>query len=379
MLDRPIAFYQSPEKHLKIQHEWALDENQNLLHIRSISSIRPFKKQNNFFMCPECKDTMIPIQGNKLNHHFRHKSEPCTYQTYLHTSAITRMLQVINNKMLSSIQYRCKACKTLETYTIPSNITLTIKEYSNEQLQKHRIDVMALNANMKPILGIEMYNTHAVDRNKGKILYNIDIPIFEIRVETILQKPENTWIATNYWNILHHKCHQNTKIFRSSRSISLSSIPLAFQTQIKFDFIEQEFIIRIIARYLPNSRYAAKDISWQISYNSKKYSLFIDPANLEPPMMVLFTRNHSYFHSRFIPNGLRMYHCFAPFEKVKMGDPIILSSIHSPRSTYIIQSRNDFHQWIQKEIFALQQWEMTQQTKKIKDLKAENKKLFKWL
>ena len=53
----------------------------------NIQQVRHEKERPFRYYCPNCKDEMIPILGDKREHHFRHKVQPCRYETYLHSLA----------------------------------------------------------------------------------------------------------------------------------------------------------------------------------------------------------------------------------------------------------------------------------------------------
>ena len=53
----------------------------------NIQQVRYEKERLFRYYCPNCKDEMIPILGEKREHHFRHKVQPCRYETYLHSLA----------------------------------------------------------------------------------------------------------------------------------------------------------------------------------------------------------------------------------------------------------------------------------------------------
>ena len=61
-----------------------IDKDGAIVNIRQVLHE---KERLHRYYCPNCKDEMIPILGEKREHHFRHKVQPCRYETYLHTLA----------------------------------------------------------------------------------------------------------------------------------------------------------------------------------------------------------------------------------------------------------------------------------------------------
>lgn len=59
----------------------------------NIRQIRHEDERLHRYYCPNCKDEMIPIVGKVREHHFRHKAQPCRYETYLHSLAEKTFLE----------------------------------------------------------------------------------------------------------------------------------------------------------------------------------------------------------------------------------------------------------------------------------------------
>lgn len=211
LLESPVFYSQKLINQKKVQYEWALNEQNKLIHVNWINKK---KSENQMLFCPECKDDLVPVKGTKKNHHFRHKTAPCTYEQYLHTSAMTRIFELFNQNKnnLPPISFKCRKCKVICSAEIP-DLTYVVREFSDPRLDNRRIDIMFLNSNMKPQLGIEVYNTHTVPKAKELILKNLQIPIYELSAKIILKEPITTWLSLKYWNQDHLDCEFASKLF----------------------------------------------------------------------------------------------------------------------------------------------------------------------
>ena len=67
-----------------------IDKDGALVNIRQV---RHEEERLHRYYCPNCKDEMIPILGMVREHHFRHKVQPCRYETYLHSLAEKTFLE----------------------------------------------------------------------------------------------------------------------------------------------------------------------------------------------------------------------------------------------------------------------------------------------
>lgn len=74
----------------KYQH-FALDENNNIIDIRNTYNV----SEQQYF-CPHCHNEMIAKRGNIRQWHFAHKTDKCSYDSYLHSVAEKMIMDWFN-------------------------------------------------------------------------------------------------------------------------------------------------------------------------------------------------------------------------------------------------------------------------------------------
>ena len=62
-----------------VQYLYAKDTTGTLVDISDVSSANRIK-----YYCPSCGMEMSAVLGEKIEHHFRHKGNSCSYESYLH-------------------------------------------------------------------------------------------------------------------------------------------------------------------------------------------------------------------------------------------------------------------------------------------------------
>lgn len=58
----------------------AIDKNGNLIHVSAVTE----ESRHDGYRCVCCNDELVPVLGKKNAHHFRHKTDACSYESYIH-------------------------------------------------------------------------------------------------------------------------------------------------------------------------------------------------------------------------------------------------------------------------------------------------------
>lgn len=78
-----------------VKYYSAFDEADNLVRIDDVT--KENCKQHTY-RCPKCKDPMTPALGDKIKHHFRHKGDHCSFESYLHKVAKLRFKEEFEHR-----------------------------------------------------------------------------------------------------------------------------------------------------------------------------------------------------------------------------------------------------------------------------------------
>ena len=172
-------------------YSFALDSENNII------SIKEAIKSNSYY-CPHCGGLMIPRKGKIYREHFAHKTNPnisCSYETYLHKIAKTRISKCFLESETFNICFnqhtncnvancplnKCKPCSWEEPKTF------NLKQYYDTCCLEKGIDefiadillTSSTNKNLPPVL-IEIFVTHQSTDEKINSSYRI----IEIKIQS---------------------------------------------------------------------------------------------------------------------------------------------------------------------------------------------------
>ena len=172
----------------------AIDKNGNLIHVSAVTEA----SRHDGYRCVCCNGELVPVLGKKYAHHFRHKTDACSYESYIHklwkqfifdywneTDHLCISYNVENNcdKMSSCKLFTCLSSlvckKTNVTETINWKEKYNICE-SERWYGEFRADIMLSNSTNPDIIPtfIEICYKHSCDEKKQ----NAGIPIIELKV-----------------------------------------------------------------------------------------------------------------------------------------------------------------------------------------------------
>ena len=174
-----------------IQYAYAVDEQNNLVHISQAS-------KKHIYKCCGCKELLSPVQGNKMVHHFRHAESACSHESYLHKTAklafscvfqlnkrINKPLNIELEKVITCKSAKLRAsglreCKSTVTisYDLISLFTIAkVEAYDRETGLTP--DILLLNEKTGHKCYIEIFVTHACSNEK----LASDVPIIEFQIQ----------------------------------------------------------------------------------------------------------------------------------------------------------------------------------------------------
>lgn len=173
---------------------YVLDNNGQILSIKSVN----IWNRHNLFRCIACGDEMIPVLGKIREHHFRHKTDACSYESYIHKIWKQYLYEQWQTAKHFNIEYFVKlscnkenTCKLKEenkslVCNIPSaSKTIDLKEkYDSCEIEGsyggYRADLLFFNSKNPNIIPtfIEVCYKHPCNDEK----IHAGIPIIEIIV-----------------------------------------------------------------------------------------------------------------------------------------------------------------------------------------------------
>lgn len=174
--------------------------------ITSIGAIQIENRHNGYF-CVSCGGAMIPVLGKIREHHFRHKTDACSYESYIHKlwkQYIFEQWQKLSHLYVTySVEYCCDKTKTCKL--LAANKTLrcsgTFKQETIDLKEKYDTceiegvhggycaDLLLSNSHNPDIVPtfIEICYKHPCDEQKQ----HAGIPIIELHVtDDNLQLPQ---------------------------------------------------------------------------------------------------------------------------------------------------------------------------------------------
>lgn len=177
-----------------VKYYSAFDEADNLVRIDDVT--KENCKQHTY-RCPKCKDPMTPALGDKIKHHFRHKSDHCSFESYLHKVAKLRFKEeferrdkfliradVVNgcdrfdecplrkNQLIDGCKYICKKDLNLKDYYDVCELEKKYEDFT--------ADVLLSDSQGKynPMF-LEIYVSHPCEEEK----IQSGVPIIEFKIK----------------------------------------------------------------------------------------------------------------------------------------------------------------------------------------------------
>ncbi len=168
----------------KYQH-FALDQDNNIVDIKNTVD-------NNKYYCPNCHAKMILKRGQIRQWHFAHKTNKCSYDSYLHSIAKKMIADWFNNNEHITLKLNCEnKCRKYEKCkiynkdicSIPIKKTFDLKKYYKKCILEHKYNGFVADIYCEhksaPIF-IEIYVTHECSLEKK----NSGIHIIELRIQS---------------------------------------------------------------------------------------------------------------------------------------------------------------------------------------------------
>jgi len=194
-----------------ILYEWALDENDNPLHINDAI-------KGQAYYCPGCRGEFILRKSGNTGKwskrpHFAHKNPNpnCTGESYLHNAFIKRVaafLEVYRTEEKAlNINWTCNACS--QKYTDFNLLAKTARIEPEYPFEGYRPDIALLDADGKVIGAIEIVYKHEPEEGVLGCYKKHGITMIQINVffEDDLDRVEEKIIRPNIVNLcLNHKC-----------------------------------------------------------------------------------------------------------------------------------------------------------------------------
>lgn len=169
-------FTQIEARSINILNLTYAQKNEKLVHVSEVE--RGLKCG---CVCPACGEVLIARKGNKVVHHFAHKSTiECQYgyQTSLHMVA----KKIISEyKMIKVPELGLHFPKTNKKELIEEERVLNVSEVVLEKKVNDIIPDILLLTDIGQII-VEIYVTHEVDSEKKKKIKRIGIPVIEINL-----------------------------------------------------------------------------------------------------------------------------------------------------------------------------------------------------
>lgn len=181
--------------------EFVLVENQ-IHHVSEYQNLKP--KDRPYAICPECKQQVIMRLGEIRMFHAAHKGDSdCKLtnpESALHLNAKYHLFQELRTGLPLYVYNRCKGVNEHGCKHRSKEKNLLFRDWDEVALEYpmggFRSDI-ALLKNSIPVAIIEIYVTHAIDREKEKLLKEVSLPWIEIDASDIL--PDG--VKKNNWSI----------------------------------------------------------------------------------------------------------------------------------------------------------------------------------
>ena len=178
----------------------AIDKNGNLIHVSTVTEASRYDG----YRCVCCNDELVPVLGKKNAHHFRHKTDACSYESYIHKIWKRRIQEnFYNSKTFQVSFFVYTPCKETNSCQIKKHIsnakcnvgyiqTIDLKQEYDTCVEEHvymgyKGDLVLTNSKQpeKEPLFIEIAYTHKCEEAK----IDTGIRIIEIKVNDDEDKP----------------------------------------------------------------------------------------------------------------------------------------------------------------------------------------------
>lgn len=210
-----------------------------------ISSVTPENRDK--YYCPSCGKEMSAVLGNKVEHHFRHKGDSCSYESYLHKiSKLLLKWRFDNNPTFEISYYVTRNCPNVDCKLRSSSCksnrikphTVNLKEYYDVceiegSYKGFRADVKLSNSDRPDAvpLFLEVAVSHKCSPDKK----SSGVPIIEIGV-------------TNERDVLSPLTERFPETCTSSRSASPVLRPI--ENGIKFYNFNRDMYKKKLSRFV---------------------------------------------------------------------------------------------------------------------------------
>ena len=105
------------EKNKYYRH--AIDKNGNLIHVSSVTE----ESRHDGYRCVCCNGELVPALGNKNEHHFRHKTDACSYESYIHKIWKRRIKEIFDTSKTFQVKFwGATPCKEIYSCQIKKHI-----------------------------------------------------------------------------------------------------------------------------------------------------------------------------------------------------------------------------------------------------------------
>lgn len=184
-------------------HHYAIDNNGEITSIDAIQ----IENRHNGYYCVSCGGSMIPVLGENRKHHFRHKTDACSYESYIHKlwkQYIFEQWQKLPHLYVTyNVEHCCDKTKTCKLLAVSKTLrcsgtfeqeTIDLKEkYDTCEIEGvyrgYRADLLLSKSHNPDIVPtfIEICYKHPCGEQKQ----NAGIPIIELIVtDDNLQLPQ---------------------------------------------------------------------------------------------------------------------------------------------------------------------------------------------
>ena len=170
------------------------DKNENLIPVDDAV-------KGEQYYCIECGSPLMVKQGEIREKHFSHiPNSNCNRETVLHKTAKRLIQDVIKqnfrNESEINLKLNCDSCDKPHTVNIKKGSFSDSKE--EVRVGNFVCDVVGYRNN-SPSLGIEIFQTHKVDNEKGE---NLALPWIELNASDVISNPRE-------WSPIKYKLQKN--------------------------------------------------------------------------------------------------------------------------------------------------------------------------
>lgn len=175
-------------------HHYAIDNNGEIIRIETVQK----ENRHNGYCCVSCGGTMIPVLGKIREHHFRHKTDACSYESYIHKLwkhyFFEQWQKLPHLYVTYYVEHCCEKTKTCKLYATSKTLrcngtfeqeTIDLKEkYDTCEMEgvygNYRADLLLSNSHNPDIVPtfIEICYKHPCEEQKQ----HAGIPIIELKV-----------------------------------------------------------------------------------------------------------------------------------------------------------------------------------------------------